>query len=177
MEQVPRRPHREWLGLSLNLWLTFSLLALSVSLGFATLALCHVPATALAFLWAAACLAIGCLLGFLFGIPRAASDPQYDRSKAPNRPRFVANTNIEQISDWLTKLLVGAGLIEFKGAPRALDEAARYIAAGLAKDPQQFVQVAAAILIFFPAWGFLGGYLLTRMFFERAFNEDTNPNE
>jgi hypothetical protein len=55
--------------------------------------------------------------------------------------------------------------------PRELDKAARYIAAGLGGKPGEFVQVAAALLVFFLAWGFLGGYVITRMFFERAFNE------
>ena len=58
--------------------------------------------------------------------------------------------------------------------PRELDNAARYIAAGLGGKPGDFVQVAAAILVFFPVWGFLGGYVFTRMFFERALNEAGN---
>ena len=164
--------HGKWLGHGLDLWLTACLLAGSIANGFIALLLCGMSKP-VAALWALACLGLGCLFGFIFAIPRAASEgqPRSDSSGNRGHARFVANTNMEQISDWLTKLLVGAGLVELRSMPRELDKAARYIAAGLGGKPGEFVQVAAALLVFFLAWGFLGGYVITRMFFERAFNE------
>jgi hypothetical protein len=51
----------------------------------------------------------GAFLGFLFGIPRSFSNAD-SRESGGSQP----NTNLEQISDWLTKVLVGAGLAEFR---------------------------------------------------------------
>src|ERR1700743_738960 len=53
---------------------------------------------------------VGSVLGFLFGVPRlrtstGAQPPVGDRSQ------FTPNTNLEQISDWLTKIIVGATLV------------------------------------------------------------------
>ena len=62
-------------------------------------------------MWALACLADGSLLGIVFGIPRSASQIHFTRPE-DDRPEFQANTNMEQISDWLTKILVGAGLVD-----------------------------------------------------------------
>ena len=176
MQGNPRTGRVKWFGLSRDLWLKFSLAAGTNALGFLALIFCSIPSKPLAVLWAFAAQGLGCLMGFIFAIPRAARDGQPDAKSFGDqrRSRFVANTNMEQISDWLTKLLVGAGLVELKSIPRALDNAARYIAAGLGGKPGEFVQAAAAILVFFPVWGFLGAYLITRMFFERAFNEADN---
>src|SRR6185503_13654313 len=52
--------------------------------------------------------AVGALLGFVFGIPKTL------QSNAPpaadGKAAYQVNTNLEQISDWLTKMLVGVGL-------------------------------------------------------------------
>ena len=56
------------------------------------------------------------------GRPRSASQPS-DKSQV-GMADLQANTNMERISDWLTKILVGAGLVELKGLPRAIDSAA-----------------------------------------------------
>ena len=51
---------------------------------------------------------IGGLVGFLFGIPRAVQG-----STAPTgAAQYQANTNLEQVSDWLTKIIVGVSLVE-----------------------------------------------------------------
>jgi hypothetical protein len=46
----------------------------------------------------------GLLLGFLFGLPKTL-----ERS---GKGRLTTNTNLDQISDWLTKILVGLGLVQ-----------------------------------------------------------------
>src|SRR5690349_18031210 len=70
---------------------------------------------AVALLVAGAAFLGGALLGFLFGIPRllandAAAPPAPavgGASEPPARSPYAPNTNLEQISDWLTKILVG----------------------------------------------------------------------
>ena len=77
-------------------------------------------------LWCVACLAVGGTVGFLFGIPRATAQPAtpsaartQDAGKAESKLRSSdrdteggrPNTNLEEVSDWLTKILVGLTLV------------------------------------------------------------------
>jgi hypothetical protein len=72
------------------------------------------------FLLAGAAITMGALTGFLFGIPRSSqlnlSGSVEDKGK--DKVHYQANTNLEQISDWLTKILVGAGLTQITVIPR-----------------------------------------------------------
>lgn len=77
------------------------------------------------------------------------------------------NTNLEEISDWLTKIIVGLGLINLAKLPTAL----RGIASTLAADadaPRQNA-FALALIVYFTVLGFLYGYLFTRLFLQTAF--------
>src|ERR1700722_12912182 len=69
---------------------------------------------------------MGGLVGFLFGIPRqlqqtATNAGNADDSKVDQReePRPLA-TNLEQVSDWLTKIFFGAGLTQLVKLPSQL---------------------------------------------------------
>ncbi len=147
----------------------------SLLLGFVALIWCGVGAAG--FFWALASLAAGSLLGIIFGIPKeAAETPAPPTATLTARPPAAlrANTNMEEISDWLTKLLVGAGLVELKALPEAVTSASRYVAASLtsnARTPAALESIAASILIFFTIEGFIGGYLVTRVFFQIAFGK------
>ena len=63
---------------------------------------------------------IGGLLGFLFGVPKLGGAAPADGADtaaangAASRGFFKGNTNLEEISDWLTKIIVGVGLVEAK---------------------------------------------------------------
>lgn len=50
---------------------------------------------------------IGGLAGFLFGVPREVQNPA-----ASTTQTYQGNTNLEQVSDWLTKIIVGVSLVE-----------------------------------------------------------------
>lgn len=54
----------------------------------------------IAGLWAMACLASGALIGFLFAVPRI-------NPNAKLTSRLMPNTNVELVSDWLTKICRG----------------------------------------------------------------------
>jgi hypothetical protein len=66
-------------------------------------------------LLAGAFLLLGALTGFLFGVPRVRSTSDSSNSETSKSPLtfslrgYQANTNLEQISDWLTKIIVGCG--------------------------------------------------------------------
>jgi len=62
----------------------------------------------------------GGFVGFLFGIPRTVQG-----SASPERvTRYLGNTNLEQVSDWLTKIIVGVGLVQIGHIVPALDKLA-----------------------------------------------------
>lgn len=122
----------------------------------------------------------GGLLGFLFGIPRAlqrerpaesASSEREERSSTADETQglpYQANTNLEDISDWLTKIFVGVGLTQLGRIPAALQQFAGYISPGLG-DSGSGNTFAIALLVYFLVCGFLIGYLWTRLYLPGAF--------
>ncbi len=120
-----------------------------------------------------AALMAGGLLGFLFGIPR---NLQGDRSGEPTEPsadprpraEYGGNTNLEQISDWLTKILVGAGLVQIGSLTGSLRKLANDLGASLG-DSSAAPDFAMAALVYFAACGFLIAYLWTRLNLPQAF--------
>ncbi|GAA0907263.1 hypothetical protein [Virgisporangium aurantiacum] len=118
-----------------------------------------------AFMLAAASAVAGGLLGFLFGVPRAAAGPGSDG--APSSRRYRANTNLEQISDWLTKILVGVGLVQFDQLIFFGGRLLRGVAPALGGTSTS-VPFGGALLCYFTILGFLGGWLLTQLYLGRA---------
>ena len=115
------------------------------------------------------------MIGFLFGIPRTLQGDKARLRDIPSRDtenvndihhqgRYQANTNLEQISDWLTKILVGVGLTQLILLPSALQYFSATIAPALGGLPSGGT-FSIAILIFFSVDGFLIGYLWTRRYF------------
>lgn len=108
---------------------------------------------------AGAAFAMGSVIGFLFGIPRLASDSS---NPANNASGYEGNDNLLQVSDWLTKIIVGVGLTQLYSIPSALRKYAEYLsnAAGLSN-----VALIVFIILYFSVFGFLFGYLWTRLYF------------
>jgi hypothetical protein len=120
----------------------------------------------------------GGLLGFLFGIPRTLqTSPPSSMQHPAVREALATNTNLEQISDWLTKIIVGVGLVELRSLGGALDSIARYNAPGLGGDATAAVSFAATVIIFFAVDGFLLIYLWTRIYLTKQFEERMQREE
>ena len=84
------------------------------------------------------------------------------------------NTNLQDISDWLTKMIVGVGLVELKSVPGYVTRLGKYVGNSLeptlaGRSLESLQSTAAGITIYFAGLGFLCGYLLTRMFLSPAF--------
>jgi hypothetical protein len=107
----------------------------------------------------ASCVA-GAMVGFVFGIPKTL--------QASEGSGYGANTNLEQISDWLTKIMVGVGLTQIAKLPDALKEYAAFVAPGLGGIPAS-EPYSVAVLLFYIVCGFLVGYLWTRIYLPREF--------
>jgi hypothetical protein len=123
---------------------------------------------------AGASMITGGLMGFLFGIPKTLQQDRPDRSTTDesskersadkNNVSYQANTNLEQISDWLTKILVGVGLTQLTSLPGALRKFGEFVSPGLGNKPESSI-LAIVILFFFSICGFLLCYLWTRLYF------------
>jgi hypothetical protein len=143
----------------------------------------------------------GFLLGFIFGVPRTSKDasntpssgqPQSDKTQDPSgakaasivRSNVQTNSNLVEISDWLTKILVGVGLVELNKIPAKIEALTKYVGSGLracgdqptttllpfkCEDVSQ--AVALAIVVFFFCAGFLIAYLWALIYFQRALSE------
>jgi hypothetical protein len=114
-----------------------------------------------------ASLATGGLLGLLFGVPRTreglpSGAPPETSVSSTLQAGVGANTNLEQISDWLTKIIVGVTLTQLgtikSGAMRLFDSMAPSL--GGADDGAAF---AGAIVIYFSVLGFFAGWLYARL--------------
>jgi hypothetical protein len=117
-----------------------------------------------------AALLMGGLVGFLFGIPKSmqqdnsasdGSEASGEKSARKKEIGYMANTNLEQISDWLTKIMVGVGLTQLIQVPGNLKKYADYVAPALGDFPSSKA-FAIAILLYFLICGFLVAYLWTR---------------
>jgi hypothetical protein len=97
---------------------------------------------------------LGALVGFLFALPKT--------SEGERRTGLSSNTNLDQVSDWLTKILVGLGLVQIGALGGGLGDLSEKIAPGLggAASAETF---ALALLVYSLIDGFLIGYLGTRI--------------
>jgi hypothetical protein len=154
---------------------------------------------------AGASLLTGFLLGFVFCIPRtpnrhdattATAAAGGSGTTASTSPAVASasssvetNSNLVEISDWLTKIIVGVGLVELSKIPLKLDSLAGYFAAGLrtcsvgtaatgttaatvtTSCTDSTKAFALGIIILYSTCGFLFGYLWTRLYWQRALND------
>jgi len=98
----------------------------------------------------------GTLIGFLFGVPRlrASTNPSQQTSASGG---FIPNTNLEQISDWLTKIIVGASLVQLKEISSGIYALSKTISEGTGGAVP--TGVCGGLLVYFACAGFLWGYL------------------
>lgn len=130
------------------------------------------PVNLAVVLWGLAWLSVGAVPGFLFGIPKVLQRASEASEVQPGKPGAysqLVNTNLEQVSDWLTKILLGAGLVQLQEMPAAVMRAADYVANGLGNGTSP--SFAAALIVLFTIEGFLVGYLCTRLLLARAFRQ------
>jgi hypothetical protein len=151
-----------------------------------------------AIITAGASLMVGGTVGFIFGVPRTRSGERSSNTAAvqggegnegegpapsANGSQPAAsvegNTNLEEISDWLTKMLVGVGLTQLYKVPDQLKLLASYVADGL-RGPDRSAPLilvspeafALGLIVYFSFVGFLFGYLWTRFVLTGSLTRD-----
>lgn len=146
----------------------------------------------LGLILAGACAVTSFLFGLLFGVPKSLAMGQGPRSspsveanvasiaesvsgRSNTAPTSRVNTNLEDISDWLTKTIVGVGLTQLFTLPDALwSVAGQMNLHGFNWVPHGQL-LALAIMLYFGPGGFWLGYVLTRTILTKLF-DDYNPS-
>lgn len=113
----------------------------------------------------------GCLIGFLFGIPRVVSSGELRHNQGSQA--YAPSTNLAEVSDWLTKLLLGAGLVQLTRLGAPIGHLIDTVTAGLTAStgnpvPSSIAKVfAGAILFGYAAIGLLDAYVVTTMWYQQ----------
>lgn len=138
----------------------------------------------------------GGFFGFLLGIPRAVSSGDARKAmpmsgedaRAPGvagaaprdspmteagAARFVQSTNLAEVSDWLTKLLLGAGLVSLTKLGKPASHLFHVIAGGLARTVNGAALVmAGAIVLTYVSIGFMATYIGTSIWYTRLLEKE-----
>lgn len=176
MFRIKRTNLTNALSLGLLNWFTIGLLVFGILIAvfFGTSS----SGKATIFMWMFACLLGSCVIGFLFGIPKILQRPMVpDANGSTTQPNYQqqVNSNLTEISDWLTKIIVGLGLVNLTNIPPYIYSAAKILANGLS-DPKGTSEdlslaFAYAIIIGYTCFGFLFGYITTRTYLAGVFSE------
>lgn len=140
-------------------------------------------------LWVFASFVAGGTAGFLFGIPKAgisskvatvhSSSTNATATRTPDRTfasneagselRARPNTNLEEVSDWLTKILVGLTLVHLEKLQEEVHRISLNAAASIQQHPTaSAISAATALVVGFALIGFLSIYLYMRLFVQGA---------
>ena len=86
-----------------------------------------------------------------------------DFPRATNRPPgYLVNTNLQQVSDWLTKILIGVGLVELGQIVTKIQALIAYLRPAFG-DSNTASPMALSLITYFAIAGFLLGYLWSRL--------------
>ena len=150
-KQEPRERLRFWEIMAIGAYLLGF-----VAIGVYAIAECSLRVFGILWIVGTAAWLIGTVLGFLFGVPRVrAGEPSTESSST--QTSIVPNTNLEQISDWLTKIIVGATLVQLGPLANAIGVLSYKIGSGFSKESGAAVS-GGVIVLYFSA-GFIWGYL------------------
>ncbi|WP_430405253.1 hypothetical protein [Fluviicola sp.] len=117
------------------------------------------------FLIAGSAFAIGSFIGFVFAVPKQSKRTDELHLKGPIKS-YLGNDNLIEISDWLTKIIVGVGLTQLTSIPGYINRIGKLTGIPLGGNETGTV-AAGAILIYFFICGFMFVYLWTRIYFAR----------
>ncbi|MBL0317563.1 MAG: hypothetical protein IPP69_18105 [Flavobacteriales bacterium] len=138
----------------LFIWLQNNSIPSSISFIFAALASC----------------VVGAFLGFLFGVPKSSRNEGSSEIFNIKEP-YSENSNLVDVSDWLTKIIVGLSLTQWQYLMSQLHFGAGLIANAIAiKDgitPEKLMAFGYGTILFFLTTGFMLGYIYTRTIFFR----------
>jgi hypothetical protein len=110
----------------------------------------------------AAAFFVGTIFGFLFGFPKSKNGSVTQGSSDAYRD----NTNLEDVSDWLTKIVIGISIAQFKEIALEVDRFAKAIDNAFPHDTGSY-PVSIATLVYGFVCGFMAYYTWARSRFRR----------
>ena len=131
---------------------------------------------AFAILWfvSGAAFFIGAIAGFLFGVPRAR---RLSPTASAPEPVYTDNTNLEDVSDWLTKIIVGLGLVQFGEFTAFLGAMGDAVGSSIATDNAAAKVVALASILYGFVCAFIFFYVWTRVWLPAVLVRRVNTND
>lgn len=110
-------------------------------------------------------LLVGGLTGFFFGVPRIEQ-----QNKEESQSDVLFNTNLVQISDWLTKILVGVGLTQIRPIlsffyNSFIIKIAPGFTSSQITDSSGSISMAIGVVIYYFTCGFFMGYIWGNMYY------------
>lgn len=141
-----------------------------------------------ALLWIGSSLIIGLatfmgggIIGFLFGIPKLNS--KYAKKE---EEEYVTNTSLEEIADWLTKIIIGLGLTQLIKIPNYMKSLSNNIVFGIVGEQGDLPSDTTYILflvIYYSLIGFFFAYFYARfelkdgLVSSKIYNEEKNKTD
>jgi hypothetical protein len=122
---------------------------------------------------------VGAFVGFLFGVPRRRESDESRRTNGNSTGQsegYRPNTNLEQISDWLTKIIVGVGLTQIPAIVQFFEAVGTNAGPAFGQSPAGEV-IAISIVVHYLFVGFFQGFLLAYLWLPGAFVRATGSFE
>jgi hypothetical protein len=131
----------------------------------------------------------GGLLGFLFGLPRQSGARASDgsartditsptaTSSPPSRRDYELSGHLTEVADWLTKIIVGIGLVEARAIYTAFSGLTGAISSELFGGRVGSSLVVPAVMVASAMLGFFFAYLLAQLFLSSMVAEAANALE
>jgi hypothetical protein len=129
---------------------------------------------------------VGALLGFLFGMPRSLPETNHQNRGLHG---YLDNTNLLEVSDWLTKIIVGLSLVQIGKLPSAVSQLGRTLAPALGYSPDgkyactsaitgegAIGSIGVAMCLTGLVFAFMIGYLWARVTFTRLLRDSDMTN-
>jgi hypothetical protein len=127
---------------------------------------------------------IGGLSGFIFAVPKVISNSGGPATRAANLTTdetqiLQENNNLTEISDWLTKVIIGASLVQLQAIPPFVLKVGRKMAVGVANSPELYEKISifcSGIVVYFTTFGFVAGFLIMRLVISNLLISPSNNN-
>jgi hypothetical protein len=109
--------------------------------------------------------AVGAAAGFLFGLPRSrvvdmTTGGQAGAANPPPSTSYLTNSNLIKVSDWLTTIIIGLGLVNLRKVPAAIEQLGAALKAPLGGMPYS-ATIGVSVVIGGGVAAFLLAYLWT----------------
>jgi hypothetical protein len=130
-------------------------------------------------IWAAAYFLLGALVGCIFGVPKAVSE--HPAATNTNKGNNIGNidaeekraikakkssTNLTDVSDWLSKVVLGAGLVQLYKIPGFVLHVAAVMSPGIILEQGENSKIlCAGIVVYYTSFGLIAGYFIMRAIF------------